>query len=133
MTDFELTEVVVDPAALSRLLRGPDGPVWRQMIIAGDTVKAGAVRRVGVRTGRLRDSIVKRIINGPDGPEVWVGSEEPHAYLHHEGTEPHRIEGNPVLSFMWNGDRVFFRSVQHPGTRPNRFLTDSLQDLRSKF
>lgn len=148
------TRVVVDPARLAAFLRSSDGPLYRQMIKAGDVVKEGAQRRVGVwapapgepewsvrrrtarrRAGTLRDSIVKRVVeDGADGVMVIVGSEDPIALFHHEGTQPHTITANrkPLLVF-WSGRRgevVRTLQVAHPGTRPNRYLVDALADLR---
>ncbi len=117
-------------------MRGPNGLLIRELIVAGDIVKAGAKKRVGVDSGELRDSIVKRITRDGDSVRVFVGSEVEHAVLHHEGTEPHRIEPRKrggVLSFQWKGERVFFAHVNHPGTKPNRFLTDSLKDLEGRY
>lgn len=42
------------------------------------------------------------------------------------GTRPHEIRGNPMLKFFWDtGPRgagvYFFRSVHHPGTKPNPY------------
>lgn len=51
--------------------------------------------------------------------EQWTGTlayTAEHASYLDEGSEPHLIEGNPLLSFMWNGQRVIVHSVQHPGS-----------------
>lgn len=142
-------EVVFDPVALAALLRGPDGPVQRRMIVDAEDVRQEARRLVGVsrpdpvprrrprRPGTLRDSIVKRAVDR-GGEVVWqVGSEDPVALLHHEGTMPHPIEARraPRLVFFWRraGRVVAFRRVFHPGTRPNRFLTGALGVLRGRY
>lgn len=46
-----------------------------------------------------------------------------------KGTRPHPIVGNPLLAFFWPkvGANVVFRSVMHPGTKPNDFLTRALR------
>ncbi len=133
----------MDPAKLAEVLRGPNGPVMRRLIQDGEFVKDRARQRVGVhkpvpgerrkrRPGTLRDSLVKRV--RPDG-SVEVGSEDPIALLHHEGTPPHTITGNPRLVFFWPkaGKVVSFPKVDHPGTSPNHYLTDSLNDLRQRY
>jgi hypothetical protein len=140
--------VVFHPAALAELLRGPDGPVARHLLAKGELVKNEARRRVGVyvppdsfsasnrkrKPGQLRDSIVKRLVQ--DGGELncLVGSEDPIALLHHEGTVPHIIRASraPRLVFFWPkvGGVVGFVQVNHPGTAPNRYLTDSLSVIR---
>lgn len=133
----------MDPAKLAELLRGPSGPVMRRLIEDGEAVKDRARQLVGVhkpvqgerrkrRSGQLRDSIVKRV-RGPG--LVEVGSEDPIALLHHEGTEPHTISGNPRLVFFWPkaGAVVSFPKVNHPGTRPNPYLVKALEVLRSRY
>lgn len=117
-----------DSRELAEVLRGPTGPVFRHLIERAERVKIGAKARVGVKTGKLRDSIVKRIEKGgPAGFDVHVGSELSYSEFHHEGTRPHVIL--PVhgrfLMFDVNGRTVFATRVNHPGTRPNRFLTDA--------
>jgi hypothetical protein len=67
------------------------------------------------------------------------------------GTSPHTIEGNPILSFVWedapegirerfshtervDGDpRVFLPEVEHPGTPALRFIRAGLQHVRSEL
>ena len=49
-----------------------------------------------------------------------------------EGTAPHRIEGNPLLSFVGrDGTRVTVHFVDHPGTQRTGFWTDKVNDLQS--
>lgn len=138
-----MARVVMDPAKLAELLRGPNGPVMRRLIQDGEAVKDRARQLVGVhkpvpgerrtrRSGQLRDSIVKRI---REPGVVEVGSEDPIALLHHEGTPPHVITGNPRLVFFWPkvGRVVAFPKVNHPGTRPNPYLVKALDVLRSRY
>ncbi len=138
---------VIDPVALAAWMRSPQGPIIRELLRLGDVVKAGARRRVGVskpdgrppqmkpRTrphGTLRDSIVKRLVVDAEGVAVLVGSEDEIAMWHHEGTDPHVIRPvrRKMLSFMVQGEQVFARVVHHPGTAPNRFLEDALDDIK---
>lgn len=138
------TGVVIDGQKLAEVLRGPNGPVMRELIEAAELVKREAQRRVGVyqppdaysaanrrrRPGTLRDSIVKRVTEDSRRIAVQVGSNDPIAYLHHEGTVAHVIQARrrPMLVFYWPkvGRVVAFKRVNHPGTDPNRFLTDAL-------
>lgn len=143
-------EVVIDPQKLAELLRSPSGPVVRRLMADGQHVKEAARQQVGVspagpvlkgnrRPGTLRDSIVTRLISHPNplGFAVMVGSEDPIALIHHEGTEPHliRARNSPVLVFWWPkiGQLMRVRYVNHPGTQPNRYLTDSLAALRRRY
>lgn len=138
--------VVMDPAALAALLRGPSGPVYRRVLEDANLVKREAQRLAPVgksgfgsrssrRPGTLRDSIVVRIMSAAGGDiAAQVGSSDPVALFVHEGTVPHTIEGNPLLVFYWAkaGKVVAFRRVNHPGTQPNRFLVQALGVLRGR-
>lgn len=141
--------VVLNPARLAEVLRGPNGPVARRMIEDAEDVKREAQRLVGVsepdpvprrqphRPGTLRDSIVKRAVERDGEFAMQVGSEVPYALFHHEGTVPHVIRAvkAPRLVFFWPkaGRVVAFPSVNHPGTRPNRFLVNALAVLRGRY
>lgn len=142
------TYVTIDPRKLADYMRSTNGPVMREMLEKGEKVKREAQRLVGVyqppdaysaanrqrRPGTLRDSIVKRIADVNGDPAVIVGSDDPIALWHHEGTQPHTIAARrkPRLVFYWPrvGHVVSFRRVNHPGTQPNRFLTNALRVLR---
>lgn len=118
----------------------------RHLIEEAERVKIRAKELVGVsepdpvprtnprRPGTLRDSIVKRIGTHRGRFAVLVGSDRPETLWHHEGTQPHVIVATkaPRLVFYWGrvGRVVAFQRVNHPGTRPNRFLTRALDALR---
>lgn len=141
--------LVIDPRKLAELLRSQQGPVVRRLIEDGEFVKVGAQQQVGVyqpqpgpprarKPGTLRDSIVKRVVTMGNGDvAVEVGSSDPIALWHHEGTEPHVIAARlaPKLVFYWSvaGGVVAFTHVNHPGTKPNRYLTEPLARLRSRY
>jgi hypothetical protein len=104
--------------------------VARDLNRRASIVQDRARARAGVESGRLRASIVKRVAEDSQGLVVYVGSHEPHARLHHEGTDPHVIEPRAVggwLRFEVQGVVVYATAVNHPGTRPNRYLTESLR------
>lgn len=141
----EQVRIVVDGDLVRRYFADAGGDVVRFMVQQGELVKLEAQRLVGVyqpppagptrarRPGTLRDSIVKRFHTTGDGVVVEVGSEDPIALIHHEGTEPHTITARnaPMLVF-WSeraGAVISVRQVQHPGTQPNRFLTEALAVL----
>ena len=138
----------MDPVEIAKLMNSRQGPVIRRMMQDGQRVKEEAQRRVGVykpppagprraRTpGTLRDSIVTRLVVDGKQAAVEVGSEDPIALWHHEGTRPHEIVARnaPMLVF-WSakaGKVVRTVRVNHPGTQPNRFLTDSLSVIRRR-
>lgn len=124
--------VLIDGRKVAELMRSENGPVVRHLVSQATAVQEEAKRLVGVDSGRLRSSIVKRFVQLPEGPAVEVGSEEPHALLHHEGTRPHMIfpKTARALRFEVGGRVVFAQSVDHPGTKPNRYLVDALKVLK---
>lgn len=148
ISEFQ-SRVQVDPVKLARFLRSPESGILRDLMARAQIVKAGAQRRVGVwkpepgdpfaarriarrRPGTLRDSIVTRVVDrGSDLPGVLVGSDDPIAFLHHEGTAAHTIRARrkPKLVFYAGGRVRRVTSVRHPGTDPNPYLTDALRDL----
>lgn len=145
-----MARVVIRGEALAALLRNPAGEVGRHVITLAERVQSLAKQQVGYDdrkpAGRpdasggpnqaeggqhLRDTIVKRIVQEPGGIAVYVGSDHPIALMHHEGTRPHTIRPNKasVLAFEMNGQMVFATIVHHPGTKPNKFLTDPLEKV----
>jgi hypothetical protein len=112
--------------------RNPRGPVGLYLKRLGNRVIAAARSQAGVRTGALRASIHMRHFRDPRGQYIKIGSSLPYARLHHEGTRPHLIlpKKRQMLRFYSRGQIVFTHMVRHPGTRPNRYLTDNLKLIR---
>jgi hypothetical protein len=114
--------------------------VVQDLIRRCEILQAAAQRQIpmghvgtGVGHGNLRYSLVKRVTPGsyPGMPEAMVGSSHPIALIHHEGTKPHEIipRRAAVLAFpaAWAENGVAFAMIVfHPGTKPNRYLTDNL-------
>lgn len=92
-----------------------------------------ASAQVGVRSGALRSSLEYIVAKDAIGPYVMVGSSNKIAYLHHEGSIPHAIlpRRAKTLRFVQNGAIRYAKRVYHPGTRPNRYLTDNLRKMVS--
>ena len=124
--------VVIRKAELSFLLDNPSGDVGRYLAKKGRMVQVAAMAQVGVRTGALRASIHMRHLRDSRGQFVRIGSPLNYALAHHEGTKPHLITPNraQVLRFVRGSTVVYAHSVMHPGTKPNRFLTDNLSLIR---
>ena len=80
------------------------------------------------RSGKLRASIRGVIkvaqTNRVRGElQAGVSPRARYASFVEEGTSPHTIEGNPLLTFkLPDGTWVSTRKVQHPGTRPMFFM-----------
>lgn len=136
------TVATIDPKALQAYLDGPNGPSSRALLVAGERVKQEAIRLAPKRSQNLSRHIVKRLTTRYRKPVVIVGADVPYALFVHEGTRPHVIKPKKgkFLAFRWPGapknmgrlpdGRVLARVVHHPGTKPNRFLTNALRVLR---
>lgn len=129
---------VIHGDKLASVIRSPNGQVMRQLLVQAERVRLRATELCGRSDtpgpdGHLADTIVKRVKANGSKAVVEIGSEHPRALMHHEGTQPHVIAAvnGPRLVFYWArvGSVVAFPRVNHPGTRPNRFLTDALKVL----
>jgi len=87
---------------------------------AGKIILATEKSEVPIRTGTLRRSITMdyRPISVSIYPTVK------YALPVHEGTQPHVIVPvkKQALVFKKGGKMVFARRINHPGTKPNRFV-----------
>lgn len=108
---------------------------------AYNEIRVGAVRGVGYgvrdganeirtkhkfrnRTGELERS-VQGVVLGWRGDSEYVGvirASAKHAGFVEYDTPPHLIPGNPFLAFEWKGEQVFFRYVNHRGTKAQPFM-----------
>jgi hypothetical protein len=118
--------------ALDTLLNKPQGTVGRYLARKGSRITAAARGQAGFKTGQLRASIHMRHMRDTRGQYLKIGSSVPHAYMHHEGTKPHLImpRKRRTLRFFSKGFMVYAQLVRHPGTKPNRYLTDNLKLVR---
>lgn len=134
------TRLVLNNIEIDRMLKGESGPVARNLIRRADLLLGAAKRQIraghvaaGFGTGgvNLRDTGYKRLQHGPNGDiQIIVGFNHPIALIHHEGTRPHIIlprKPGGVLVFPGTSGVVFAKRVHHPGTHPNRYLTDNLR------
>lgn len=135
-THAEYTGDKVDTEAIRAEFRADDGPVGRELDRLSQLVLDEARRLVPVRTGTLLASIRRESGIGPLGPyrDVTAGVPGLTDYLGYviDGTPPHVIRPSrrKALRFISGGRVVFSTRVSHPGTRPNPFLTRSLDALR---
>jgi hypothetical protein len=110
------------------LLKQPQGVVGRHLFKKAVMIREMARMQVGVKTGALSASISISQERTITGQSVRIGSTLSYAYMHHEGTRPHMISGQNggMLRYTRGGRVVYSRAVMHPGTRPNRYLSDNL-------
>lgn len=127
---YAFTDLIIYRPILDHLLNDPTGQVGVWLHKQGEKVVAGAKRQVGVKTGKLRESIYMEHNRDVKGQYLKIGSNVKYAYAHHEGTKPHIITptaSHKTLRFSVGTRIIYTRRVMHPGTRPNRFLKDSLK------
>lgn len=125
---YTFTNVHLYRGVLDDYLNNPQGEVGKYLRKRGRLIVASAKRQVGVDTGRLRDSIHSIHMRDARSQYLWIGSNEAHALMHHQGTKPHTIVPReaPILRFTSGSRIIYSRHVEHPGTRPNRYLSDQL-------
>ena len=128
MPQVAKTTFIENKAGMYFVLKSPIGPVGNHMRGIGRKIQVAAKMQAGFRTGMLKASIGVSQSVTPTGQEVRIGSSLSHALAHHEGTRPHRISGRNggMLRFAKQGRIVYARSVMHPGTKPNKYLSDHL-------
>jgi hypothetical protein len=120
---FLNTKYIKDPVNLWAYLE-------KRNLIALTRAKA----QVGIRTGALQRSIRAYHLGNRQGQFVGLIADKPYARIHHEGSRPHLItpkESGGVLTFSKGARMVVTKRVLHPGTKPNRFLSDQLRYYRS--
>lgn len=143
-------KVTIDPVKLAELLRGPKGPVYRQLLVDGNRVlvqariecpksAAGPAIPNQSRRGKARQpgdlsrSQVMRVSTFNGEPAVYVGTQDPIGVYVHEGTSPHRIvpvRARRLVFFSARAGKVIYaKAVNHPGNKPNRWLLRSLKVL----
>jgi len=105
-----------------------DKSIERFLDLAGEMLRADAVREAPVVEGRLRGDIT--VFPKRKG-EVSVGNTaliEYAKYVYY-GTKPHTIK--PKKRKALKTPYGVFRSVNHPGTKPNPYLDRALQSMIS--
>lgn len=120
---------VENKAGMDRLLYSPNGEVGTYLLKLGARVALLAKSQVGVDTGALKASINYRLVRRGSGLTAVIGSNNRVALMHHQGTRPHIIVPRraQTLRFYSHGRIVYSKLVHHPGTKPNRYLTDNLR------
>lgn len=119
---------VKDPVGWDNMVRGPRGPVSLMLLQKGRRLTTLARHQAGFESGRLYRSMGYAVKPYRGSLMVEVGSPVKHALLHHEGTRAHPITPKKakVLRYARYGRINYRYRVFHPGTQPNRYLTDNL-------
>ena len=119
----------IDETAYNDLVHGRNGDVYKEIEKRAHRLQLLAIKQVGKNTGGLAKSIKVTMLPSAQGPYAIVGSDHRIALIHHNGTRPHEIRPKHarMLRFSHRGKIVYARRVMHPGTRPNRYLSDNLR------
>ena len=123
---FNIDRVNIDKAKLDFYLNNPVGPTGLHMKKRALMIIVLAKSRVNKDTGSLASSIGFNHSRWVLGQKVEVVAKSRHAIYVHEGTKPHSIlpNDNQFMRFSSGGRIVYTRHVDHPGNRPNKFLSD---------
>ena len=83
-----------------------------------------------VDTGLMKSRTKVREEVNPLSVTVRATIDTEYAQMVSSGTRPHIIRARgQALRFQWHGRTVYFKQVNHPGTRPNPWWSNSLRDL----
>lgn len=121
-----------DRLGMAYVLRGEGGLVHKDITRRTRRANTFAKAQVGKDTRALVRSISYRVATGSRGGVTGtVTANNKIAIMHHNGTRPHTIVATPnkTMRFKSRGRIVYAKIVRHPGTKPNRFLTDSLRKV----
>jgi hypothetical protein len=126
--EFSVTSSGTEFNELAQKLSGP----LRQKLIERltDIAFAAAFWGAPVRTGYLASTVYKQVSDS----ECIIGVAASYGKAVVEGTAPHEIRstnGN-LLAFMIAGKMIFTPIVHHPGTKPNPFLQNAVEEAQSK-
>lgn len=125
-------KVIWREPVVDRYFNHPSGEVGKFFQKKGKLVLSAAKAQVGSSTGMLRSSLHMRHNRDVRGQYIIIGSSLSHARKHHEGTKPGIIipQKRRTLRFFSKGVMFHTKLVKHPGTKPNRYLTDNLKLIK---
>lgn len=126
------TIVNINAAVLDYVLNSPQGDVGQHMKKQGRLMMTMAKRQAPRESGALARSISMIHAREARGQYMTIGSDVRYAEAVHEGTKPHEITAKQagILRFSSGGRMIYSHHVDHPGTRPNHYLTDQLWLVR---
>ena len=128
MIEFSVTSSGLELSELAQKLSGP----LKQKLIerVTDIAFAAAFWGAPVKTGYLVSTVYKQVSDN----EGVVGVAASYARVVVEGSAPHEIRAanSEVLAFMVAGKKIFTPIVHHPGTKPNPFMQNALDQAQSK-
>lgn len=129
MLSFEVSTSGLEFDDVAQKLSGP----MRQKLVEklADIAWASAFWNAPTQTGYLASTVVKEVGDGEASINVLAS----YAMYVVKGTRPHVIRpvNASVLAFeAADGRLVFTHLVNHPGTKPNPFIQNAVDDARCK-
>lgn len=124
-------EVSTHGLEFDEVVKNLSGPLRQKLIEKlADVAYASAFYGAPWLTGRLAQSISKEISDG----EATISALAPHAKFVVFGTAPHEIKPINARKLVFNagGKLIFASLVHHPGSKPNPFMQNAVEDARSK-
>jgi hypothetical protein len=121
-----------DLSGWNELLRSKKGDVFKHIDTLTQRLYRLSRRQVGKKTMKLYRSIkASTEIGTRGGPVGTVLADNKIALIHHNGSRAHiiRPRRQTTLRFPSRGRIVYTKLVHHPGTKPNRFLTEPLRSV----
>ena len=126
-----MIDIKVEVSGLDIKAFGLEKPIEELVKKTADFAEKTMKEKAPKRTGRLRGSIHKKV----GRLEAEIGPSAPYAIYIEYGTRPHIIR--PVraraLRFEVNGEVVFTRLIRHPGTKPQRFIRETVEELQNQI
>ncbi|WP_199736583.1 HK97 gp10 family phage protein [Micromonospora sp. HM5-17] len=117
---------------MRQLLTGPVGPVVSFVRSVARRVRTRAVLKCPVDTGRLRSAHREEVGVRLGQVYGFVVNDVEYAEYVHDGIGPHIIRPRRpggVLRFETGGEVVFTTYVDHPGTRPQPWLREAMEEV----
>ncbi|AKJ72563.1 putative major tail protein [Gordonia phage GMA2] len=135
----DVVTIVWNESAYNRAFHDWDGMTGRYIGNRAERLASLARTTAGVRTGALVSRIGVRRSHRGRALEAKVGvnvnmpdtaRSRGYGWFHHEGTLPHVISARgKALRFVAGGSVLYRKSVHHPGTKPNDYLTGHLREV----
>ena len=107
---------------------------WLQKAIVASAAEVQKNATRGVlpwKTGYLTQSFGLGILIGRLIGRIWPTAE--YAIFVHEGTKPHEIRPKNGKALYWPGAAHPVGKVNHPGTKPNRFMPRILEKAKAEI
>jgi HK97 gp10 family phage protein len=125
MTSVASADIYALSAAMRESARSSDVTTQEVLVNSANFIKSEMESLVPVDTGKLRQSIAVRVMTD----RVVIGPDTHYALYVEFGTGPHVILAKPgkVLAFKMNGQSVFVKKVNHPGTKAQPYVRPAFE------